>query len=60
MTHLAKTYADKVKWHDIDRVVENLFVHWRDNRVNGEAFGDFCTRVGLSTLPQAHPPKVAA
>jgi len=50
LTNLAYTYANKVKWSEIDRAIEPLFVYWKANRVEGESFGAFTTRVGGDEL----------
>ena len=55
LTRLGQVYADKVKYNNIDQVMENLFVQWRDNRLKHESFGDFTTRVGVANLVKAHP-----
>jgi sulfite reductase beta subunit-like hemoprotein len=47
---LAKVYADKVKWTDMDNVVTNLLTQWRDARSSEESFGDFCSRIGINNL----------
>ena len=50
LTRVSSTYADRVKWATMDRSLEPLLVHWRDNRTPKEAFGDFCHRVGTKAL----------
>jgi sulfite reductase (ferredoxin) len=50
LTRVALTYADRVKWADMDKTLEPLLVQWRDSRLPGEAFGDFCFRVGVKDL----------
>jgi len=50
LTRLAKVYTDKMKYSDLENVFEKLFSQWRDNRVKGEAFGDFCNRLGVANL----------
>lgn len=50
LTRTAVTLANRIKWADMDAFVEPLLVNWRDNRLKGEAFGDFCHRVGNENL----------
>lgn len=50
LTSLATTYKNKVKWTDMDTTVEPLLVYWKFNRSEGEAFGSFCSRVGMEEL----------
>ena len=54
LTRLGQVYADKVKYNQIDTVMENLFTQWRDQRVPHESFGDFAARTGVSNLVKAH------
>ena len=44
---LARTFAEKVKLADVPELLEPLFVRWRDEGLEDEAFGDFVTRIGL-------------
>lgn len=59
-TRLNRLYCDRVK---LDRLVELLrpvLTAFRDERFDGEAFGDFCDRVGVEALRerfQPDPPK---
>eukprot|EP01035_Chromulina_nebulosa_P024602 gene24602-32039_t len=50
LTNLAFTYANKVKWDQVNDKIEKLFIQWRDERINNESFGNFCSRVGLDSL----------
>jgi len=50
LTRLAFTYANKVKWSDMDKALEPLLVNWKLNRLSEETFGDFCTRQGQEQL----------
>jgi sulfite reductase (ferredoxin) len=50
LTRTATTYANKIKWPDMDTFLEKLFACWRDHRVGSEAFGDFTHRVGHGFL----------
>ncbi|MQM14593.1 hypothetical protein Taro_047527 [Colocasia esculenta] len=51
-TRLAKTFMNKVKIHDLEKVVEPLFYNWKRKRVQGESFGDFTTRLGFEKLQE--------
>jgi len=46
LTRVSYTYADKVKYADMEKFLEPVFVNWRDNRKPGEALGDFTMRLG--------------
>uniref|UniRef100_C0JT31 assimilatory sulfite reductase (ferredoxin) n=1 Tax=Nicotiana benthamiana TaxID=4100 RepID=C0JT31_NICBE len=49
-TSLAKTFKDKVKVQDLEKVLEPLFFHWRRMRQSKESFGDFTNRMGFEKL----------
>ncbi|KAL0389321.1 UNVERIFIED_CONTAM: Sulfite reductase 1 [ferredoxin], chloroplastic [Sesamum calycinum] len=49
-TSLAKTFKDKVKIQDFEKVLEPLFYHWKRKRLSKESFGDFTNRVGHEKL----------
>lgn len=49
-TSLARTFLDKVKVQDLEKVLEPLFYHWKRKRQSKESFGDFTNRVGFETL----------
>ncbi|KAK9692343.1 hypothetical protein RND81_09G257500 [Saponaria officinalis] len=49
---LAKTFLNKVKIQEIEKVLEPLFYHWRRNRKAKESFGDFSNRVGFAKLQE--------
>jgi sulfite reductase (ferredoxin) len=51
-TRLNWQYKDLVPLTEIVSTVRPLFVHFKQERVPGEAFGDFCQRVGLDALHQ--------
>lgn len=42
---LAKTFMDKVKIQDLEKVLEPLFYHWKRKRQSKESFGDFTWRL---------------
>jgi sulfite reductase (ferredoxin) len=54
LTNLAQPLASKVKWQDIEKVMEALFMNWRDARKDNESFGEYCTRVGIEKLQGYH------
>ncbi|KAG6590199.1 Sulfite reductase 1 [ferredoxin], chloroplastic, partial [Cucurbita argyrosperma subsp. sororia] len=49
-TSLARTFMDKVKIHDLEKVLEPLFYHWKRKRYSKESFGDFTNRLGFEKL----------
>jgi len=49
-TRLNSLYAASVHIKDVVATVRPLLALWRDERIPGEAFGDFCYRVGLEYL----------
>ena len=49
-TRLNILYAPSVRTHDLAPTIRPLLVLWRDERLPGEAFGDFCYRVGIDYL----------
>jgi sulfite reductase beta subunit-like hemoprotein len=36
---------DKVKLHDLEKVLEPLFYHWKQKRQSKESFGNFTSRL---------------
>jgi len=56
LTRLALKWKDKVKWVDMDATLEPLLAFWKQQRSHSdEAFGDFCTRIGLQGLSEYVP-----
>ncbi|WOK93059.1 sulfite reductase [Canna indica] len=51
-TSLAKSFMNKVKIHDLEKVLEPLFYHWKIKRLRGESFGEFTTRMGFDKLQE--------
>lgn len=47
---LAQTFMNKVKIHDLEKVLEPLFYSWRRKRHAKESFGEFTNRVGFEDL----------
>ncbi|KAL9404962.1 hypothetical protein Peur_001934 [Populus x canadensis] len=51
-TSLARTFMNKVKIHDLEKVLEPLFYYWKRKRQSKESFGDFTNRVGFEMLQE--------
>ncbi|CDP14606.1 unnamed protein product [Coffea canephora] len=51
-TSLAQVFLDKVKLHDLEKVLEPLFYHWKRKRQSKESFGDFTIRTGFEKLKE--------
>uniref|UniRef100_A0A2P2JA17 Sulfite reductase [ferredoxin], chloroplastic n=1 Tax=Rhizophora mucronata TaxID=61149 RepID=A0A2P2JA17_RHIMU len=51
-TALARTFMNKVKVQDLEKVLEPLFYYWKQKRELKESFGDFTTRVGFEKLQE--------
>ncbi|XP_010241252.1 PREDICTED: sulfite reductase [ferredoxin], chloroplastic-like [Nelumbo nucifera] len=51
-TSLAKCFMDKVKLHDLEKVLEPLFYNWKRKRQAKESFGSFTTRMGFEKLKE--------
>ncbi|KAF5735795.1 Sulfite reductase isoform 1 [Tripterygium wilfordii] len=51
-TRLARTFMNKVKVQDLEKVLEPLFYHWKRKRQSKESFGDFTTRLGFEKLQE--------
>ncbi|CAN6341481.1 unnamed protein product [Urochloa humidicola] len=49
---IAKSFMDKVKLDDIEKVVEPLFSYWNSTRQEGESFGSFTNRTGFDKLKE--------
>ncbi|KAF9596059.1 hypothetical protein IFM89_006986 [Coptis chinensis] len=49
---LARTFMNKVKIHDLEKVLEPLFYCWKRKRQSKESFGDFTNRLGFEKLQQ--------
>ena len=46
-TRLNRVFKDTVKDPEIESELRPLFTRWRDERLPGERFGDFCSRIVL-------------
>ncbi|KAL5990118.1 transcriptional regulatory protein [Asimina triloba] len=51
-TSLARTFMNKVKIQDLEKVLEPLFYTWKRKRERGESFGDFTNRTGFDELQE--------
>uniref|UniRef100_A0A0C9S9I4 assimilatory sulfite reductase (ferredoxin) n=1 Tax=Wollemia nobilis TaxID=56998 RepID=A0A0C9S9I4_9CONI len=49
-TRLARTFMNKVKVQELEKVLEPLFYSWKNNRQQGESFGDLTERMGFDKL----------
>ena len=51
-TRLNEKIFDKVPYEALPQALEPMFALWRETRIEGEAFGDFCHRVGVGVVKQ--------
>ncbi|KAG6409940.1 hypothetical protein SASPL_127982 [Salvia splendens] len=49
-TTLATVFKEKVKIHDLEKVLEPLFYHWKRKRLAKESFGEFTNRMGKEKM----------
>ncbi|KAL1552956.1 transcriptional regulatory protein [Salvia divinorum] len=49
-TTLATVFKEKVKIHDLEKVLEPLFYHWKRKRLSKESFGEFTNRMGKEKM----------
>jgi len=56
-THMNMLYAELVRQENLTATMRPLFKLWRDERQAGEAFGDFCYRVGFAYLREQTDPE---
>jgi sulfite reductase (ferredoxin) len=52
-TRMGTVFATNVKRHDVAPLLRPTFEYYKANRLTGEAYGDFCHRVGIKALQQA-------
>ena len=52
LTQIARSFMDKVKVHDLEKVCEPLFYHWKLERQTKESFGEYTTRMGFEKLKE--------
>jgi sulfite reductase (ferredoxin) len=53
-TRLNSVYADRVHLDDLTALLTPLLAAWRDDRRDGESFGDWCDRIGPSQLRERY------
>ncbi|KAG4966841.1 hypothetical protein AAZX31_12G018500 [Glycine max] len=51
-TSLARSFMDRVKLLDLEKVLEPLFYYWKQKRQSKESFGDFTNRMGFEKLKE--------
>ncbi|GMQ00805.1 hypothetical protein CsSME_00047718 [Camellia sinensis var. sinensis] len=51
-TSLARTFMNKVKVQELEKVMEPLFYYWKRKRQAKESFGDFTNRLGYDKLQE--------
>ncbi|MBV9403932.1 MAG: hypothetical protein JO211_01205, partial [Acidobacteriaceae bacterium] len=51
-TRLGSVFAQNVKRHEIPARLRPVIEYYRSSRRTGEAFGDFCHRVGIEALQE--------
>jgi sulfite reductase (ferredoxin) len=51
-TRLSQPFLDRMAIADLEKTLEPIFVQFKQQRQPGEAFGDFCHRVGFEALRQ--------
>ncbi|XP_062171589.1 sulfite reductase [ferredoxin], chloroplastic [Alnus glutinosa] len=51
-TSIARSFMNKVKIQDLEKVLEPLFYHWKRRRQSKESFGDFTIRMGFEKLQE--------
>merc|ERR1719230_31060 len=49
-TRLAESFQERVKVKDFETFFEPIFYFFKTRKTEGEAFGDFCHRVGFDAL----------
>jgi sulfite reductase (ferredoxin) len=60
-TRMNTLYASSVHLNNLAATIQPLLVLWRDGRLPGEGFGDFCNRIGTEQLQaQAQALAIAA
>ena len=52
-TRLNEKVFDKVPYEALPQALEPMFALWKAGRENGEGFGNFCHRVGVTVVKQA-------
>eukprot|EP00245_Coleochaete_scutata_P005577 TRINITY_DN19243_c0_g1_i1.p1 TRINITY_DN19243_c0_g1~~TRINITY_DN19243_c0_g1_i1.p1 ORF type:complete len:715 (+),score=165.55 TRINITY_DN19243_c0_g1_i1:77-2221(+) len=49
-TRLAQVFLEKMKLHTMEETLEPIFVMWKQQRLEGEPFGDFIMRAGFEKV----------
>jgi sulfite reductase (ferredoxin) len=49
-TRLNKAVFDKVPLKEIPEALNVMFANYAQNKLDGEGFGDFCTRIGVDQV----------
>jgi sulfite reductase (ferredoxin) len=49
-TRLAQPYTDRMPIHELESFLEPIFAYFKQDRKEGESFGDFCDRVGFDAI----------
>ena len=50
LTNVGFSYQERAKVKTMENTIEPLFAMWKEQRQGDEAFGSFCSRVGLDAL----------
>jgi sulfite reductase (ferredoxin) len=53
---LGVIYKDLVPLEEITSTLLPVFTQFKNDRMTGEAFGDYCARIGVENLPGAPAP----
>lgn len=49
-TRLAQAYVPRMHINDLEKLLEPIFVYFKQSRQAEESFGDFCDRIGLEAI----------
>jgi sulfite reductase (ferredoxin) len=49
-TQLAEAYTQKLSTEQLEAFLEPLFVYFKQSKISGESFGQFCHRIGFDAL----------
>jgi sulfite reductase (ferredoxin) len=52
-TRLAQPYTDKMHINDLESFLKPIFIYFKQEKMAGESFGDFCDRVGFDKIRAA-------
>lgn len=62
-TRLAKPVVKKLNADDLETFLKPILLQFKENRLTGESFGDFCDRASVnfdSFVPKSEPPKATS